>query len=165
MCTKNSPSDIFSPEFLHFDLLQLATLFRCGHLLFTWKTHCGLKFGRSEICTEVSFTTLEVKWTLIMKLTHTEVKFYLEEKSQTGLSSLRVSCKCNLRACLHETPSELKPLWNVVPFTRQFIWRFHCGNILNNGKALMHMCKWYLLIIANLINAKQMLRYWLFFKQ
>ena len=32
-------------------------------------------------------------WTLIMKLPHTEVKFYPEVKSQTGLSSLRVSCK------------------------------------------------------------------------
>ena len=30
---------------------------------------------------------------LIMKLPHTEVKFYHEVKSQTGLSSLRVSCK------------------------------------------------------------------------
>ena len=28
-----------------------------------------------------------------MKLAHTEVKFYPEEKSQTGLSSLSVSCK------------------------------------------------------------------------
>ena len=28
-----------------------------------------------------------------MKLPHTEVKFYPEAKSQTGLSSLRVSCK------------------------------------------------------------------------
>ena len=31
-------------------------------------------------------------WTLIMKLPHTEVKFYPEVKSQTDLSSLRVSC-------------------------------------------------------------------------
>ena len=30
---------------------------------------------------------------LIMKLPHTEVKFYPEVKSQAGLSSLRVSCK------------------------------------------------------------------------
>ena len=46
---------------------------------------------RFEICTEVSFTTPEVMWTLIMKLPHTEVK------SQTGLSSLRVSCKRALK--------------------------------------------------------------------
>ena len=32
-----------------------------------------------------------------MKLPHTEVKFYPEVKSQTGLSSLRVSCKRALR--------------------------------------------------------------------
>ena len=31
-----------------------------------------------------------------MKLPHTEVKFYPEVKSQTGLSSLRVSCKRGL---------------------------------------------------------------------
>ena len=48
---------------------------------------------RFEICTEVSFTTSEVMWTLIMKLPHTEVKFYPEVKSQTGLSSFRVSFK------------------------------------------------------------------------
>ena len=29
-------------------------------------------------------------------------------------------------------------------------------NFPNNSKALLHMCKWYLLINANLINAKQM---------
>ena len=76
-------------------------MFRCGHLLFTWKTLCGLKFhfgqfDRSETCTEVSFTPPEVMWTLIMKLPHTKVKFYPEVKSQTGLSSLRVSCKRDL---------------------------------------------------------------------
>ena len=62
------------------------------------KTHCGLKFhfGQfewSEICTKVSFAPPEVMWMLIMKLPHTEVKFYPELKSQTSLSSLRVSCK------------------------------------------------------------------------
>ena len=35
-------------------------------------------------------------WTLIMKFSHTEVKFYPKVKSQTGLSSLRVSCKHGL---------------------------------------------------------------------
>ena len=58
---------------------------------------------RFEICTEVSFTTPEVMWTLIMKLPHTEVKFYPEVKSQTSLSSLRLSYK---RARLHDTWSE-----------------------------------------------------------
>ena len=51
------------------------------------------QLDRSEICTEVSFTTAEVMRTLIMKLPHTEVKFYPEVKCQTGLSSLQVSCK------------------------------------------------------------------------
>ena len=35
-------------------------------------------------------------WTLIMKLLYTEMKFYPEVKSETSLSSLRVSCKCAL---------------------------------------------------------------------
>ena len=76
-----------------------------------------------------------------------------------------------LWARLHETRSELKPVWNIKPlrnvvlFTWQFTWRFHCGDFPSNSKALLHMCKWYLLINAKLINAKQMFRYWLFFKQ
>ena len=47
---------------------------------------------RFEICTEVSFTLPELVWTLIMKLSYTEVKFYPEVKSQTGLSLIRVLC-------------------------------------------------------------------------
>ena len=75
-----------------------TTLFHCRHLLFTWKTHCGLKFhfgqiDQSEICTEVNFTSPKLVWTLIIKLPYTEVKFYPEVKSQASLSSLRVSCK------------------------------------------------------------------------
>ena len=56
------------------------------------KFHFG-QYDRSEIFTEVSFTTPEVIRTLIMKLPHTEVKIYSEVKYQTGLSSLWVSCK------------------------------------------------------------------------
>ena len=68
------------------------------NLLFTWKTHHGLKFhfgqiNQSEICTEVSFTLPEPMRTLIMKLPYLEMKFYLKRKSQIGLSSLWVSCK------------------------------------------------------------------------
>ena len=78
-----------------------ATLLHCGHLLFTWKTCCGLKFyfgqfDRSGICTEVSFTSPEIMWMLIIKLPHTELKFYPEVKSQTSLNSLRVSRKRDL---------------------------------------------------------------------
>ena len=76
-----------------------------------------------------------------------------------------------LRARLHETRSELKavwnikPFWNVVQFTWQFTWTLQCSNFPNNSKTLLHMCKWYLLIHANLIIAKQRLCYWLLFKQ
>ena len=68
-----------------------------------------------------------------------------------------------LRARLHDNRSEIKPvwnlrpLWNVVPFTWQFTWKFHCGNFPNNSKTLLHMCTGYLLINANLINAKKVL--------
>ena len=41
----------------------------------------------------LSFTLPEVIWTLIMKPPYTEVKLYPEVKSQTGLSSLPISCK------------------------------------------------------------------------
>ena len=71
------------------------------------------------------------------------------------------------RIRLHETRSELRPvwhlksLWKVIPFT----WRFHCANFPNHSKTLLQMCKWYLLINAKLIDAKQMSWYWLLFQQ
>ena len=47
------------------NLMILRTLLRSGHLPFTWKTQCGLKFNfgqfdGSEIYTEVGFTMPEV---------------------------------------------------------------------------------------------------------
>ena len=54
------------------------------------------------------FHYARVMWTLIMKLPHTEVKFYPEVKSQTGLSSVRVSCKRALRYLAPKT-------WNIIP--------------------------------------------------
>ena len=126
------------------------------------------------------------KFSLFSGRYHFYFKFYSLKLTNNGGCGRK---KCvSLRACLHETRSELKPvwnlkpLWNVVLFTWQFTWRFHCGNFPNNSKTLLHMCKWYLLINANLINAKtfyqrqllidanlinakQMLGYWLFFKQ
>ena len=42
----------------------------------------------------------EVMRMLIVKLPDTEVKFYPEVKSQTGLSLFRVSCKCVLTLIL-----------------------------------------------------------------
>ena len=44
-------------------------------------------------------------------------------------------------------------------------FRLH-GNLHGDlARLSMHMCKLYLLINVNLINAKQMLRYWLCFRQ
>ena len=65
-----------------------------------------------------------------------------------------------LRAHLHETRNELKPVWNLKPLWKvvPFAWRFHCNNFPNNGKILMWMRQWLLLINTSLINAKQMLR-------
>ena len=60
------------------------------------KFHFG-QFDRSEIWTKVSFTFPEVMWTLTMKLPYTKVDLYPKVKSQTCLSSLRVSCKRALR--------------------------------------------------------------------
>ena len=101
-------------------------MFHYGHLLFTWKSHCGLKFyfgqfDRSEICTQVSFTSPELMQMLIIKLPDTEVKFHPKVKSQTGLSSLRVLCKRalslndderkklidSIKTCAYETSKDL----------------------------------------------------------
>ena len=89
-------------------------------------------------------------FTYCLNLKHFASLFFLAKDNFTfWIKSLFFSFK--LRARLHETWSELKPLWNVVPFT----WKFHCHNFSNNGKALLHMCKWYLLGYANLINLMQ----------
>ena len=70
-----------------------------------------------------------------------------------------------VRARLHESQCEVKPIWNlkplwqVVPFTWHFYyyqpwhlkllskivpfrWRFHCGNFPSHSKIVMHMGKW-----------------------
>ena len=55
---------------------------------------CKLNWCKTDVTVlVVTFTSPEVMWTLIMKLPYREVKFYPEVKFQTGLSSLRVSCK------------------------------------------------------------------------
>ena len=79
-----------------------ALLFHCRCVLFTWKIHDGLKFhfcqiDQNEICTEVNFTSPELMWTQIMRLPYTEVKFFPELKIQTGLCSLPVLSKRDLR--------------------------------------------------------------------
>ena len=88
-------------------------------------------------------------------------------KSQTTLKSRFVYMVISLR----QRGNDSYQLISVIKVNSdrfemsQFTWRFHCGNFPNNSKTLFHMCKWYLLINANLINAEQMLRYWSFFKQ
>ena len=52
---------------------------------FTVYVENSLRFSESEF-----FTSPELVWMLIIKSPYTEVKFYREVKSQTGLSSLRV---------------------------------------------------------------------------
>ena len=96
------------------------------------KTHCGLKFHFGqfewiEICTKVSFTPPEVMWMLIMKLPHTEVKFYPEVKYQTGLSSIWVSCKRaqkEIRKIMCEICSKLTVLveWRQI----KLFWCIYC---------------------------------------
>ena len=84
-----------------------------GKLTVIWN-FTSVKLGqidRSEICIEVSFTSPEVMWTLIMKLPYTEVKFYPEVKFQTGMSSLRVSCKCALRRYQGVLGMEFRITW------------------------------------------------------
>ena len=58
-----------------------------------------------------SFTSPELIWMQIMKLPYTKVKFYPKVKSQTGLSSFRVSCK---RALNQKTLSSL--LNDIISF-------------------------------------------------
>ena len=47
----------------------------------------GFEIIRSEICTDVSFTSLEVMRTLLVRLPYTERKCYPEVNSQTGAQS------------------------------------------------------------------------------
>ena len=100
-----------------------------------WKTHCSLKFhfGQfdwSEICTEGRFTPLKVMWMLIVKLPHTEVKFYPEVKSQTGLSSLWVSCKRADIALHHIVQSNSTWLLALTAFLYIHLAPLRCSFIL-----------------------------------
>ena len=90
---------------------------------------------RFEICTEVSFTTPEVMWTLIMKLPHTEVKFYPEVKSQTSLSSLRVSCKRALTECLCNFP--------LIDVCMHLVSNFTCTHIIFKRVYALFVCYYY----------------------
>ena len=132
---------------------------------FLWTNFCMSITSNGKLL--LSFMTIPLKnFSVRLLFPLSLFKHYFQLKSCKDI----IHCSV-LRARLHETRSKLKPvsnlklLWNVVLLTWQFTWRFHCDNFSNNSKTLLHMCKWYLLINANLINAKQMLHYWLFFKQ
>ena len=88
----------------NFISLPAFTFYMENSVRFEIDRNCQI--DRGEICTEVSFTSPEVMWTLIIKLPLTEVKFYPKVKSQTGLSSLRVSSKC---------AHSLANRWNHLP--------------------------------------------------
>ena len=51
-----------------------------------------------------------------MKLPHTEVKFYPEVKSQTGLSSLRVSCKRALKLFFQDRHVSLIQYYFIIRY-------------------------------------------------
>ena len=54
----------------------------------------------------------------------------------------------------------LKPIWKVVPFTRQFC----CDNFPNHNEIQLLTRKWWPLINAKLIDAKRMLQHQLWFQ-
>ena len=60
-----------------------------------FENHFG-QIDRSEICSEVNFTSPKLMLMQIIKLPYTEMKFYHEVKSETGLILVRVSCKRTL---------------------------------------------------------------------
>ena len=70
-----------------------------------------------------------------MKLPYTEVKFYPEVKSQTGLSSLRVSCKRAQRYEESTTPRKARLKMKVVKSVRKYENMFQCvWSLSENGK-------------------------------
>ena len=60
-------------------------------------------------------------WTLIMNSTYTKMKFYPEVKSQTGLSSLRVSCERVL--IVNEVLRQPFEIVDIILTQEAAIWR------------------------------------------
>ena len=60
----------------HVHKLSTLMILRNFISLRTFTVYMENLLSECEICAEVSFTTLKVMWTLIMKLPYTEVKFY-----------------------------------------------------------------------------------------
>ena len=75
-----------------------AYSFRFVQIVFTWKSHAGLKFhlGQNDryiIHTVLSFISPQFMWTQVKSWLNTEMRFSTEMKSYTGLSSFPLSCE------------------------------------------------------------------------
>ena len=70
-----------------------------------------------------------------MKLAHTEVKFYPEVKSQTSLSSRRVSCKRALTECLCNFP--------LIDVYMHLVSNFTCTHIIFKSIHALFVCYYY----------------------
>ena len=98
-CFLNNSSNAHAPYLLtkmilrNFILLRAFTVYT-GNLR---RFEIISKHSEWVSCTEISLTSPEIMWMLIIKLPHTKIKFYPEMKSQTGLSSLWVSCNHAVR--------------------------------------------------------------------
>ena len=77
---------------------------------------------------------------LAMKLPHTEVRFYPGIKSQTGLSSLRVSCKRALffRMCVFSENAQFSSEYSFNELPQSLLTRYQIGlEILMNGSGFV----------------------------
>ena len=76
--------------------------FRFGLIMFTWKSHAGLKFhfgqnDRYEIHTILSFISAQFMWTQVKSWLNIEMRFSTEMKSLNGLRLFRASCEPTLK--------------------------------------------------------------------
>ena len=62
-------------------------------LVMNFNNSTKLYFTAGILVRLTEMTSPKVMWTLIMNLSYTEVKFYPDIKRQTGLNSIRGSCK------------------------------------------------------------------------
>ena len=94
-------------------------------------------------------------WVCVKKVVETKLNVQYIKNILEQIKEIAVF----IRARLHETRSELKPVWNLKSLRFEISFRLHGSwhgdvNFPNNSKPLLHICKWYLLINENLINAK-----------
>ena len=104
------------------------------HAHFTAGIYC-LHGKLAAVWIFASVTLREVKFARKFKLFHIEVKFYPKAKSQTGLSSLRVSCKRALRDMFKQVKSSSRKQVDISEST--FINQSISMNRFNSIKALI----------------------------